>query len=114
LGEYFRRLAAARDAVAFAAKHQDDPGFWLRHAPEAVRRLWPLLGEGRATVAEVLDELFGRDEAIKFALAANLSYFHDDPARMPFLRFAIPQASYLLGGGHYVRGGSQALSSPLA
>jgi all-trans-retinol 13,14-reductase len=113
LGEYFRRLAAARGAVAFAAKHQDDPGYWLRHAPEAVRRLWPLLREGHATVAEVLDELFGRDEAVKLALTANLSYFHDDPERMPFLRFAIPQASYLLGGGHYVRGGSQALSSRL-
>jgi phytoene dehydrogenase-like protein len=113
LAEYFRRLAAARDAVALAAKHQGDPGFWLRHAPEAVRRIWPLLREGRATVKEVLDELFGRHETIKLALAANLCYFHDDPARMPFLRFAIPQASYLRGGGHYIRGGSQALSNRL-
>ncbi len=113
LAEYFRRLAAARDAVALAAKHQDDPGFWLRHAPEAVRRLWPLLREGRATVAEVFDELFGADEAVKLALAANLGYFHDDPARMSFVRFAIPQASYLMGGGHYIRGGSQSLSGAL-
>jgi all-trans-retinol 13,14-reductase len=113
LAEYFRRLVAARDAVAFAARHQDHPSFWLLHAPEAVRRLWPLLREGRATVSEVLDELFGADEAIKLALAANLSYFHDDPAEMPFLRFAIPQASYLVGGGHYIRGGSQALSDRL-
>jgi all-trans-retinol 13,14-reductase len=113
LAEYFHRLVAARDAVALAAKHREDPGFWLRHAPEAVRRLWPLLREGRATVSEVLDELFGADEAIKLVLAANLSYFHDDPARMPFLRFAIPQASYLLGGGHYILGGSQALSDRL-
>jgi all-trans-retinol 13,14-reductase len=113
LAEYFRRLAGTRDAVALAAKHQDDSGFWLWHAPEAVRRLWPLLREGRATVAEVLDELFGTDEAVKLALAANLCYFHDDPARMSFLRFAIPQASYLLGGGHYIRGGSQSLSDRL-
>jgi all-trans-retinol 13,14-reductase len=113
LAEYFRRLAAARDAVAFAAKYRDDSGFWLRHAPEAVRRLWPLLREGRATVAEVLDGLFGAEEAVKLALAANLGYFHDDPARMSFVRFAIPQASYLLGGGHYIRGGSQALSGRL-
>jgi len=113
LAEYFRRLTAARDAVALAAKHQDDRGFWLRHAPEAVRRMWPLLREGRASVAEVFDELFGSDEAVKLALAANLSYYHDDPARMPFVRFAIPQASYLLGGGHYIRGGSQALSGRL-
>ena len=113
LAEYFRRLAATRDAVSFAAKHQDDSGFWLRHAPEAVRRLWPLLREGRATVAEVLDDLFGADETVKLALAGNLGYFHDDPARMSFVRFAIPQASYLLGGGHYIRGGSRALSGRL-
>jgi phytoene dehydrogenase-like protein len=113
LAEYFRRLDNARAAVALAAKHRNDPGFWLRHAPEAVRRMWPLLREGRATVKEVLDELFGTDEAVKIALAANLGYFHDDPARMPFLRFAIPQASYLRGGGHYIRGGSQALSNRL-
>jgi phytoene dehydrogenase-like protein len=113
LEDYFRRLAGARGAVALAAKHQNDPAYWLRHAPEAVRRLWPLLREGRATVTEVLDEIFGTDEVVKLALTANLSYFHDDPARMPFLRFAIPQASYLLGGGHYIRGGSQTLSNRL-
>ena len=113
LAEYFSRLAGVRAAVSLAARHQDEPGFWLRHAPEAVRRLWPLLREGRATVAEVLDELFGADEAVKLALAANLGYFHDDPARMSFVHFAIPQASYLVGGGHYIRGGSQALSRRL-
>jgi phytoene dehydrogenase-like protein len=113
LAEYFRRLVAAREAVAFAARHQGDPRSFLLHAPETVRRLWPLLREGRATVQEVLDELFGAEEAIKLVLAANLSYFHDDPARMPFLRFAIPQASYLRGGGHYIRGGSQALTDRL-
>jgi all-trans-retinol 13,14-reductase len=113
LAEYFHRLVAARDAVALAAEHREDPGFWLRHAPEAVRRLWPLLREGRASVSEVLDELFGADDAIKLVLAANLGYFHDDPARMSFLRFAVPQASYLLGGGHYIHGGSQALSDRL-
>ena len=32
---------------------------------------------------------------------------------MPFISFAIPQASYLLGGGHYIRGGSQILSDRL-
>lgn len=113
LAEYFRRLVAAREAIALAAKHRDDPGFWLRHAPEMVRGLWALLREGRATVSEVLEELFGAEEAIKLVLAANLNYFHDDPARIPFLRFAIPQASYLLGGGYYIRGGSKALSDRL-
>jgi all-trans-retinol 13,14-reductase len=114
LGEYFRRLSALRDATSFAAHHQDDSGkWWLQHLPEAVRRIWPILREGRATVSEVMDELFGPDETVKLALAANLSYYHSDPDRMPFLMYAVPQASYLLGGGHYVRGGSQALSDRL-
>ena len=46
-------------------------------------------------------------------MAANLSYYHDDPDRMSFLSYAIPQASYLSGGGHYVRGGSAALTDGL-
>src|SRR6202042_3475818 len=62
---------------------------------------------------EVLQRLFGNDEAVKFALAPNISYYTDDPDTMPFIAFAIPQASYLLGGGHYVRGGSQVLSDRL-
>jgi all-trans-retinol 13,14-reductase len=113
LREYFRRLLALRGAVSFAAQHQDDGSWWLRHAPEAIRKLWPLLKDGRATLFEVLHELFGDDEAVKLALAANLFYYHDDPDRMLFLRFAIPQASYVIGGGHYVRGGSQALTDRL-
>jgi len=32
---------------------------------------------------------------------------------MLFLRYAIPQASYLIGGGHYIRGGSRVLSDKL-
>jgi all-trans-retinol 13,14-reductase len=113
LEEYFKRLMTLRGAVSFAAHHQGDRNWWLLHAPEAVRRLWPVLRDGGATVGEVMNELFGTDEAVKLALTANLIYYHDDPDRMLFLRFAIPQASYLLGGGHYVRGGSQALTDRL-
>jgi all-trans-retinol 13,14-reductase len=114
LGEYFRRLSALRGAASFAAHHQDDSGkWWLQHLPEAVRRIWPILREGRATLSEVMNELFGSDETVKLALAANLEYYHSDPDRMPFLMYAVPQASYLLGGGHYLRGGSQALSDRL-
>ena len=60
-----------------------------------------------------MNELFGIDEIVKMVLAANLVYFHDDPDQMLFLRYAIPQASYVLGGGHYIRGGSQALTDRL-
>ena len=114
LEEFFRRLTALRGAVSMAAQHADDGRWWLTHAPQALRRLWPLLRNGRASLGEVMHELFGADEAVKLALAANLVYYHDDPDTMRFLHFAIPQASFLTGGGHYVRGGSQALSDQLA
>ena len=51
---------------------------------------------------------------LKSALAANLSYFHDDPATLWWVYFAMAQGSYLLSGGRFVHGGSQRLSSALA
>ena len=114
LAEYFRRLSVVRGGTSFAQHHQHDTGkWWLHHLPEGVRKIWPVLREGRATLSQVMDDLFGTDETVKLALAANLSYYHSDPDRMPFLMYAVPQASYLLGGGHYLRGGSQALSDRL-
>src|SRR5664280_2173503 len=61
----------------------------------------------------VFGRLFGDNEAVKLALASNLGYYTDDPDTMPFIHFAVPQASYLTGGGHYIRGGSQVLSDRL-
>jgi phytoene dehydrogenase-like protein len=113
LEEYFKRLALLRGAVSLAARHQFDRAWWLIHAPQAAAKLWPLYRYGRGTVGDVMRELFGTDEAVKFALAANIGYYHDDPERTLFLRYAIPQASFLAGGGHYVRGGSQALTDRL-
>ena len=104
LEEYFRRILALRSAVSFATQHQEDRLWWLTHAPEAVRKLWPILREGRASVGEALNDLFGSDEAVKLVLAANFARYHDDPDEMPFVRYAIPQASYLVGGGHYISG----------
>ena len=114
LREYFDRLLAARTIVAEFSRHRDDGSWWLKHAPQALRGMWTLLREGRVTLGEVLTELFGNDEAVKLALAPNLFYYHDDPDTLLFLQWAIPQASYLVGGGHYVRGGSRALSAVLA
>jgi phytoene dehydrogenase-like protein len=110
---YFERIRAVRHAVALISEHQDDRGWWLWHAPTLPWRLWPLIRDRHATASEVLQRLFGDDEAIKFALASNLAYYTDDADTMPFVAFAIPQASYLLGGGHYIRGGSQVLSDRL-
>jgi phytoene dehydrogenase-like protein len=113
LDGYFERIRAVRHAVAMISEHQNEVGWWLWHAPTLPSRLWPLIRDRHATLSEVLQRLFGDDEAVKFVLASNIAYYTDDPDTMPFIAFAIPQASYLLGGGHYVRGGSQVLSDRL-
>jgi all-trans-retinol 13,14-reductase len=110
---YFERLKAVRDAVSMMSGHQDDRRWWLRNAPTLPWRLWPLIRDRHATLSEVLSRLLGDNEAVKLVLASNLAYYTDDPDTMPFIHFAVAQASYQAGGGHYVRGGSQALSDAL-
>ena len=66
------------------------------------------------SLAQKFDIVFGDNESIKCALAANLSYYHDDPASLSWPFFAMAQGSYLLSGGRFVEGGSQRLSSALA
>ena len=80
---------------------QDNPA--LMNSPD-----WTL------SLAQKLDAVFGNDEAVKCAVAANLSYFHDDPATLWWMHFAMAQGSYLQSGGRFVQGGSQRLSSALA
>ena len=58
--------------------------------------------------------VFGDNEAVKCALAANLSYYHDDPATLWWIILCDGAGSYLQSGGRYVQGGSQRLSSALA
>src|SRR6202020_1868107 len=113
LDGYFERIRAVRHAVSTMSEHQDDRGWWLLNAPTLPWRLWSLIRDRHSTLSDVLQRLFGDDEAVKLALAPNIAYYTDDPDTMPFVSFAIPQASYLLGGGHYVRGGSQVLSDRL-
>ena len=50
LEEYFRRLTTLRGAVSLAARHRDDGSWWLTHALEAARALWPIPRDGRATL----------------------------------------------------------------
>lgn len=65
------------------------------------------------TVSQFLDKIIKNDD-LKLALAANFGYYHDNPETMSFSYFAIAQASYYVGGGHYIKGGSQKLSDCLA
>jgi phytoene dehydrogenase-like protein len=111
--QYFERIDAVRRTVSMMSAHQDDRSWWLWNAPTLPWRLWPLIRDRHVTLSEALAGLFGDNENVKLALASNLGYYTDNPDTMPFIHFAIPQASYLVGGGHYVRGGSQALSDRL-
>jgi all-trans-retinol 13,14-reductase len=89
--DYFARLVTIREG-AFNA-----PSMFREHK----------------SLSEVYQELFGDDEAIKLALAAQLPYYGDDPDTISFPFFAFAQASYHVGGGHYPRGGSKTLATQL-
>jgi phytoene dehydrogenase-like protein len=77
-------------------------------------KLLPVAADWPLSLSQKLDRVFGDNEAVKCALAANLSYFHDDPTTLWWIYFAFAQGAYLQGGGRYVQGGSQRLSSALA
>jgi phytoene dehydrogenase-like protein len=73
-----------------------------------------LIHDWRASTAETLERHFGDDETAKFAVAANLGYYADDPRRLAWPVFAIAQGGYLKAGGRYIKGGSRVLSMKLA
>ncbi len=73
-----------------------------------------LARDWRASVDAMLQRFLGDDEAAKFAVAANLAYYGDDPRRMAWPFFAMAQAGFLKSGGVFVHGGSRTLSMKLA
>lgn len=103
LGEMERIVNAA----ATVSQGKDAP-------EETLLKLLPDAGDWPLSLSQKLDRVFGDNEAVKCVLAANLSYFHDDPTTLWWIYFAMAQGSYLQGGGRYVQGGSQRLSSALA
>src|ERR1700744_4355778 len=109
LGE-MERVAAAMGTLSKGTSAARTP----RENVNALLKLVPSIGDWRLSLLQKLDRVFGDNEAIKCALAANLSYFHDDPATLWWIFFAMAQGSYLQSGGRYVQGGSQRLSSALA
>jgi phytoene dehydrogenase-like protein len=72
-------------------------------------RYWPIIRHDRTGLGAFLDECFGNDEAVKFALTANFGYYTDDPANFSLLFYSAAQASFLIGGGFYIKGGSRSL-----
>jgi phytoene dehydrogenase-like protein len=109
LGE-MERIASAMGTLAQGGAAFSRP----REALVALLKLLPASGDWRLSLAQKLDRVFGDNEAVKCALAANLSYYHDDPATLWWIFFAMAQSSYLQSGGRFVQGGSQRLSSALA
>jgi phytoene dehydrogenase-like protein len=109
LGE-MERIASAMGTLAQGHDSFSHPRETLR----ALSKLLPAIGDWRLSLAQKLDGVFGDNEAVKCALAANLSYYHDDPATLWWIFFAMAQGSYLQSGGRFVQGGSQRLSSALA
>jgi len=80
----------------------------------ALMSLAPAIRDWKLSLSKKLQQAFGDNEALKCALAANLCYYHDDPATLWWVYFAIAQGGLLLSGGRYVHSGSQRLSSALA
>jgi phytoene dehydrogenase-like protein len=109
LGE-MEHVASAVAALSKSAGAVNNP----RENVGALLKLVPEIGDWRLSLSQKLDRVFGDNEAVKCALAANLSYFHDDPGTLWWIFFAMAQGSYLQSGGRYVQGGSQRLSSALA
>ncbi len=72
-----------------------------------------LVFNSHKNLGDFLDEII-KDEELKLILQANLSYYHDDPYSMSLIYFAVAQASFFKGGGHFIKGGSQELSNHLA
>jgi phytoene dehydrogenase-like protein len=103
-----------RIAAAAATLTKDADSNSRHKNVRALLKLVPAIGDWGLSLSQKLDRVFGDNEAVKCALAANLSYFHDDPATLWWIFFAMAQGSYLQSGGRYIQGGSQRLSSALA
>ncbi|ETR78510.1 FAD-dependent oxidoreductase [Afipia sp. P52-10] len=84
------------------------------HSLDRLKAALPGLNHWDASLAQRLEQAFGRDEGVKCALAGNLWHYHDDPATLWWIVFASAQGGYVQSGGRYVKTGSQRLSSALA
>lgn len=80
----------------------------------ALIKLVPAIRDWRRSVADVFTRAFSADEAVKCALGANLAYYHDDPATLWWVFFAVAQGGLFGAGGCFIKGGSQRLSNALA
>jgi phytoene dehydrogenase-like protein len=80
----------------------------------ALRKLGPVVSGWRLSVGERLQRALGDHEAAKWAIGANLPYYHDDPDALWWVLFAVAQGGFISAGARYIRGGSSRLSHGLA
>jgi phytoene dehydrogenase-like protein len=114
LGE-MEGIASAIGTLSPASSAFQNPGKGPSEDLSALLKLVPSIGnDWQLSLSQKLDRVFGDNEAVKCALTANLSYYHDDPTTLWWIFFAMAQGGYLASGGRYVQGGSQRLSSALA
>ena len=107
------RMVTTHRSLSLALRHQDDRMWWMRNVARVPGILWGITRDFRRSLGDVLQRSVADDEAAKLALSANLQYYADDPNKMWFPLFAAAQTSYVIGGGHYVKGGSSRLSEHL-
>ncbi len=73
-----------------------------------------LFRDWRASTADILDRSLGDDEPAKVAVAANVSYYANNPKDLAWPMFALAQGGFLKAGGRFIKGGSRVLSMKLA
>ena len=66
----------------------------------------------RGTIGHFLDRRL-KNEELKLALCANLSFFHEDPYSVASKYVGLAQGTFLEAGACYIKGGSQRLSNRL-
>ncbi|MBF0213308.1 MAG: NAD(P)-binding protein, partial [Magnetococcales bacterium] len=87
-------------------------GETLPPAPIPQAQLDSLWSAQKISMSRFLNTLFGSDEAIKFALCANLQFFTSSLEHISLFDFSLAQGSYHYGA-HYIHEGSQKLSDQL-
>ncbi len=76
--------------------------------------LYPSLVEAsKHTIGSWLDKYITNEKA-KLDIVAQICYWGDDPYTLSMFYFGLPFSGFIKNGGHFIKGGSQVLSSHLA
>ena len=108
--KFFRNIMGIRSNISLLTKNKWYKFWVFVFAPFTIPYF---LKNFKMTLGNFLDKHI-KNENLKLILAANTAYYHDNPHELSMIWFASAQASYFLGGGNFVKGGSQNLSNYLA